>query len=185
MTTVVRFALLHSYLNFFPCFHLYFRESECSKLFHRQLLQKHGNLQNTREICAVWIIIDGWRTDLTVTLYLICRVLVFLGFLHQEEASVQVRIRFPHRIKRRWVSLFVTAAFLSVRMMSRLKISRYNYFWSILYQLSYINMQVTCKMTCFYYQLAESLLSAFLIIDCTFALPENSNYCCGTIAGKV
>lgn len=105
--------------------------------------------------------------DLTVTLYLICRVLVFLGFLHQEEASVQVRIRFPHRIKRRWVSLFVTAAFLSVRMMSRLKISLYNYFWSILYQpLSYINMQVTCKMTCFHYQLAESLLSAFLIIDC-------------------
>lgn len=62
MTSVVRFALLHSYFNFFPCFHLYFRafrESECSKLFHRQLLQKHENLQNTREICAVWIIIDG------------------------------------------------------------------------------------------------------------------------------
>lgn len=35
------------------------------------------------------------------------RVLVCLGSPHQEEVSVQDRVRFPHRTRRRWVQQFV------------------------------------------------------------------------------
>ena len=43
-----------------------------------------------------------------LTVCLSCRVLVFLVFLHQEEASVPGRVRSPHRTRRRWVTLFLS-----------------------------------------------------------------------------
>lgn len=43
-----------------------------------------------------------------LTVCLSCRVLVFLVFLHREEASVPGRVRSPHRTRRRWVTLCLT-----------------------------------------------------------------------------
>lgn len=70
---------------------------------HTHCMQKKNTIREISIICSDWVIISSIPNKEVLMPCLSFRVLVFL---HREEASVQGRARFPHRTRRRWVSLY-------------------------------------------------------------------------------